>query len=87
MKSHRLLLGQANMPFEGFFVMKHILCETIREIDIFISRGNKSCNMQLSHFRKNDLMPLIICKNNKNFVTLFNIIFSNMTSFGQNEID
>ncbi len=37
----------------------------------------------LCHFRKNDLMPdIIICKNDKHLVTLYNVIFSNMTGFG-----
>ncbi len=31
------------------------------------------------HIRKNDLMPLIICKNDKHLVTLYNVIFSNIT--------
>ncbi len=31
------------------------------------------------YFRKNYLMPLIICKNNKHLVTLYNVIFSDMT--------
>ncbi len=33
----------------------------------------------LCHFRKKDIMPVIICKNDKHLVTLYNIIFSNMT--------
>ncbi len=28
----------------------------------------------LCHFRKNDLMPVIICKNDKHLVTLYNVI-------------
>ncbi len=30
----------------------------------------------LCHFHKNGLMPVIICKNDKHFVTLYNVIFS-----------
>ncbi len=33
----------------------------------------------LCHFLKTDLMPVIICKNDKPFVKLYNVIFSNMT--------
>ncbi len=33
----------------------------------------------LCHFHKNDLMPMFICKNDKNLVTLYNVIFANMT--------
>ncbi len=33
----------------------------------------------LFHFHKNDLMLVIICKNDKHLVTLYNVIFSNMT--------
>ncbi len=33
----------------------------------------------LCHFRKYDLMPVIICKNDKHLVTLYNVIFSYMT--------
>ncbi len=33
----------------------------------------------LCHFHKNDLMPVIKCKNDKHLVTLDNAIFSNMT--------
>ncbi len=32
----------------------------------------------LCHFHKNDLMPVIIGKNDKHLVTLYNVIFSNM---------
>ncbi len=32
--------------------------------------------ISLCHFRKkNDLMPVIICKNDKNFVTFYNVKF------------
>ncbi len=31
------------------------------------------------HFRKTYLMPVIICKNDKHLVTLYNVRFSNMT--------
>ncbi len=34
----------------------------------------------LHNFLKNDLMPAIICKNDKHLVTLYNVIFPNMTS-------
>ncbi len=34
----------------------------------------------LCHFREDDLIPVIICKNDKHQVTLYNIIFANMTS-------
>ncbi len=33
----------------------------------------------LCHFRKHDLMPVIICKNYKHLVTLYYVICSNMT--------
>ncbi len=33
----------------------------------------------LCHFRNNDLMTVIICKNDKHLITLYNVIFSNMT--------
>ncbi len=33
----------------------------------------------LCHFRQNDLMPVIICKSDKHLVTLYNVIFRNMT--------
>ncbi len=33
----------------------------------------------LYHFRKNNLMPVIICKNDKHLVIHYNVIFSNMT--------
>ncbi len=32
----------------------------------------------LCHFSKNDLTPVIICKNTKHLLTLYNVIFSNM---------
>ncbi len=34
---------------------------------------------QSGDFRKNALMPVIICNNDKHLVTLYNVIFSNMT--------
>ncbi len=33
----------------------------------------------LCYVRKTDLMPVIICKNDKHLVTHYNVIFSNMT--------
>ncbi len=33
----------------------------------------------LCHFRKNSPMPVIICKNDKHLVILYNVIFLNMT--------
>ncbi len=33
----------------------------------------------LYDFQNNDLMPVIICKNDKYLVTHYNVIFSNMT--------
>ncbi len=33
----------------------------------------------LCHFCKNELLPVIKCKNDKHLVTLYNVIFSNMT--------
>ncbi len=33
----------------------------------------------LCHFRKNYIMLVIICKNDKHLVTLYNVIFSNMS--------
>ncbi len=40
---------------------------TVREITV------------LCHFHKNDLMPVIICKNNKHIVILYKVLFSDMT--------
>ncbi len=31
------------------------------------------------HFRKNNPMPVITCKNDQNLGTLYNVIFSNIT--------
>ncbi len=33
----------------------------------------------LCHFPKNDLMPVIMCKSDKHLVTLYNLLFSNIT--------
>ncbi len=33
----------------------------------------------LCHFRKNDLLHVIICKNDMHLATLYNVIFSNLT--------
>ncbi len=33
----------------------------------------------LCNIRKNDIMPVIMCKNYKHLVTLYNVIFSNIT--------
>ncbi len=39
----------------------------------------QSIGTVLCHFRKNGRMPVIICKNEKHIVTLYNVIFSNIT--------
>ncbi len=33
--------------------------------------------IEFFHYRKHDLMPLIICKNAKHFVTLYNVLILN----------
>ncbi len=38
---------------------------------------NIGSTLVVGHLHKNDLMPVIICKNNKPLVTLYNVIFSN----------
>ncbi len=55
------------------------LCHRSRSKGVIIIIVSVSGITVLCHFRKIDLMPLTICKNDKLLVALYNVIFSNMT--------
>ncbi len=56
----------------AFATITHCICTSTC---LFSSEGI----IVLCHFLKNDLMPVIICKNDKHLLKLYNVIFSNMT--------
>ncbi len=72
--------------------MHNMTCLSTDVVDVFISRNQAHCLLSreswlavrrltvLYHFRKNDLMPVIKWKNDKHLVTLYTVIFSNVTS-------
>ncbi len=67
-----------------FLWPKLTLCFTEKNSPLTISTGcyfTKTVRgiTVLCHFRKSNLMPVIICKNDKHLITIYTVIFSNIT--------